>query len=402
MQDALVMRKLVLVAGLAACGGDDSGAAVDAPMDASMISGCPRTPSTPDRARHVVVSRPYDAAGAKAGGYEVLDLSVDGTLTRPGRLFTMGRSLTGTIAFTPDGEVGIAALEDGKLGVFRLDPTGSPTVVHAELAGAFYASRVIIEERGDRALILDSNTRENGGGIYLVTIGCDGTLTEHGLLAAGKLPAGMAFGGSAPAGVPAIVAAAGLLDSPTGDDVHLLDWSDTPRRIVGIDAFGDDLAIVGGTALTHTGETLLVGDVSQFSGVPNRVAVVSIDNGLHPELTAQPTLPVEDPEAIVASPFDDTAIVASAFGDALFVLDAGGPQGTWRVRGEVTYRGAPPQLPGDLATIDRGSLAGRVLVSENVSVRQLAFRPGGVVEDLGSLAFGSGLQNISGAIGITP
>jgi hypothetical protein len=41
-------------------------------------------------------------------------------------------------------------------------------------------------------------------------------------------------------------------------------------------------------------------------------------------------------------------------------------------------------------------------VSENVSVRQLAFRTGGVVEDLGSLAFGSGLQNIGGAIGVTP
>jgi len=396
------MRKLVFLVGFAACGGDDAGTAVDAPVDSSMISGCPRTPAAPDRARHVVVSRPYDAAGAQAGGYEVLDLSVDGTLTRPGRLFTMGRALTGTIAFTPDGEVGIVALENGKLGVFRLDASGAPTVVHSELGGAFYASRVVIEERGDRALILDGNTRDNGGGIYLVTIGCDGTLTEHGMLAAGRLPAGLAFGGSAPQGVPAIVAAADLLDSPAGNDVHLLDWSDTPARVVGVDAFGDDLAIVGGSALTHTGDTFLVGDVSQFSGLPNRVAVVSIDNGLHPELTAHPTVPVEDPEAIAASPFDNTAVVASAFGDALFVLDAGGPQGAWRVRGEVAYRGAPPQLPGDLATIDRGALQGRVLVSENVSVRQLAFRAGGVVEDLGSLAFGSGLHNISGAIGVTP
>jgi len=52
--------------------------------------------------------------------------------------------------------------------------------------------------------------------------------------------------------------------------------------------------------------------------------------------------------------------------------------------------------------VDRGAAQGRVLVSENVSVRQLAFRAGGVVEDLGSLAFGSGVQHISGAIGVTP
>ena len=84
------------------------------------------------------------------------------------------------------------------------------------------------------------------------------------------------------------------------------------------------------------------------------------------------------------------------------MLDDGGPGRAWRVRGEVTYMGASPMLPGDLTMIDRGALRGRVLVSENVSVRQLAFRAGGIVEDLGSLAFGSGLQNISGAIGVTP
>jgi len=43
-----------------------------------------------------------------------------------------------------------------------------------------------------------------------------------------------------------------------------------------------------------------------------------------------------------------------------------------------------------------------VLVSENVSVRQLAFHEDGSVEDVGSLAFGDGLESISGAIGVTP
>jgi hypothetical protein len=64
--------------------------------------------------------------------------------------------------------------------------------------------------------------------------------------------------------------------------------------------------------------------------------------------------------------------------------------------------GVRPELPTDIATIDHGMLRGHVLVSENVSIRHLAFRSDGRVDDLGSLAFGSGLANISGAIGVTP
>jgi hypothetical protein len=47
-------------------------------------------------------------------------------------------------------------------------------------------------------------------------------------------------------------------------------------------------------------------------------------------------------------------------------------------------------------------LRGHLWIAENVSVRHLRFTQAGAVEDLGSLQFGSGLQNISGAIGVTP
>lgn len=395
---AMRMSTLALVA---ACGGSTdapvSPDAGDPDPDASVgPSGCARTAAPADRPRFVVVSHPYDTAGMQAGGFEVLELSQAGLLTRPNRLFTMGRALVGTIAFTPDGEVGLAALDNGKLGVFRLDAAGVPTVVHAEFDGSFYASRVIVEPRGDRALVIDGNTRDNGGGIYLVTIGCDGTLTDHGLLSAARTPGGIAV-----LGTRALVAAGDVLDSASGNDVHLLDWSATPTIATGVDAFGDDEAIIGGTAVTHDGSTFLVGDVSQFSGLPNRVAVVDVTPA--GELVARGVVAVEDPEAIVTSPFGAVAVVASAFGDALFVLDADpNIASAWRRRGEVAYSGARPQLPGDLAMIDRGMLRGHVLVSENVSVRHLVFGTDGSVADLGSLAFGSGLQNISGAIGVTP
>jgi hypothetical protein len=344
-----------------------------------------------DRDRFVAVSHPYDAAGGQAGGYEVLALSQVGALTRPGGKFTMGRAVVGTIAFTPDGEVGLAALDNGKLGVFRLDATGAPTVVHAEFEGSFYASRVIVEPRGDRALVLDGNTRENGGGVYLVTIGCDGAITDHGLLVAAKNPGGVDV-----SGMRALVAS-----SEPGASVQMVDYGGTPAVAASVDAFGDDLAIIGGTALSYDGTVFLVGDVSQFSGVPTRVAVVGVDGGLHASLSPRGTIALEDPAAIAASPFSNVAVVASAFGDALFVLDDDGPTG-WRVRGQVAYTGASPKLPSDLAAIDRGALRGHVLVSENVGVRHLAFGTDGSVTDLGSLAFGSGLDNISGAIGVTP
>jgi hypothetical protein len=43
-----------------------------------------------------------------------------------------------------------------------------------------------------------------------------------------------------------------------------------------------------------------------------------------------------------------------------------------------------------------------VLVSENVSIRHVAFLADGSVVDLGSLKFGEDLDDIGGAIGVQP
>jgi hypothetical protein len=392
---------------LAACGGGggtgddddqpDAPAGADAAPDAA--GGCPRTPAPADRERRVVIGRPYTAGGMPASTWEVLDLAADGTLTRPDprRIFEMGRTTvtSGTMAFTPDGEIGIVAQDDGTLGVFSLAPDGTPMTIHARFDGGFYASRVVIDESGDRAWVVDVNTRENGGGIYGVAINCDGSLTATGLIAPARSPGGVTIIGD-----HALVAARDVVDSQAGDDVHVITWGGTPVAVTGADVFPDDMQIIGGTALTADGGTYLVGDVSGFSSVPNRVAVASVTGTT---LAFEAVLaPIEDPEAIAVSPFGDVAVVASALGDALVVVDAGAPGGAWRVRGEVAYAGGSPQLPGDFAAIDRGTLRGRVLVSENVSIRQLAFRANGDVDDLGSLGFGSGLDQVTGAIGVTP
>jgi hypothetical protein len=367
--------------------GDDVDAAVDGPA-----SACPRTPKAADRTRHIVVAKPYDTAGAKANVFEVIEVSATGQLTRPNRTFTMGRGAFGSIAFTPDGKVGMLAQEGGTLGVFTIDDAGEVTVVHAALEGEVYASRVYADPDGEHAWILDTNWREHGGALYRATIGCDGALSDIMMVAPSRLPSGVAFFEGR-----MLVAAADIGDSMTaGHDVHLFDRAMPPALVAGADAFGDDLQIVAGSALSADGATYFIGDAS--AGGNNRVAIV----GVTPTgMTPLARLPLDDPQGIATSPFGDVAIVTTAIGDAITILDKQGAGATWRIRGPVSTP-SKPLLPGDVASVHAGMLRGRVFVSENVSIRQLAFREDGTVENIGSLAFGSGLENILGAIGITP
>ncbi len=364
----------------------------------STSRGCARTPSPDDGPRRLVISHPFLANGERSNVFEVLDVSPEGALSRPGRQFEMGNAVSGSIQFTPDGEVGLVALDDGKIGVFRLDAAGHPTVVHEGFKGAFDAGRVVMEPGGDSALVIDRNWRERGGGVYRVTIGCDGSLTDQGRILAAKSPGAVTF-----VGQRAVVAAVDAGDLPKSGEpphanVHLVDMSGAPRVTASADIFGYDI-IVGGAAMTSDGRTMLVGDVNGFGDFPNRVAAVDVS-----EARVRPSglMPVENPEAIATSPFGDVAVVASPMADAIQILDRGGPQNGWRVRGPVPYAdGRRPQLPGDLATIDRGRLRGTVFVSENVSVRRLEFQPNGSVVDRGSLELGEDFSSISGAIGVT-
>jgi len=112
---------------------------------------------------------------------------------------------------------------------------------------------------------------------------------------------------------------------------------------------------------------------------------------------------IEDPFAIAASPFDDAAIVVSGFGDAIFILDYK-PTTTPPVslRGELAYTGGKPQVPGALAMVDRGMLQGHVLISDVRGLYQVAFAPGGVVNDIGIFSLGGGTENIVSGVGVQP
>lgn len=375
--------------------GADGSTAGDAATDAA--PGCARTPAAADRTRYIVVSHPFAEGGGSATAWEVLSLSTSGVIATTGTTFEMGRGNEGRVAFTPDGEVGVADQDDGTLGIFTIDEGGAVTVVEAGWNGgdAFYAAGVVMAPDGARVYVLDSQWRENGGGIYAVALGCDGAPTLEGLVAAARLPYELVL-----AGDRALLAAADILDSAAGDDAHLIAWPD-PEVVAGADAFADDEQIVSAAALTADGDYFLIGDNSAFSGLPNRVAVVRVDGDA---LAAVQTLsPVEDPVAIVASPTDDAALVVSGFGDAIFELDYD-PANTaapFTLVGELTYEGAGPQLPGAAVLIERGALAGHVFVAELLGVRALVFESGSVT-DLGVTEIGTGNPAIVGAIGVQP
>jgi hypothetical protein len=397
-----IWRLVLLLA--AACGQDaGDGAAADAGggggADGSSDDaggGCERAPAPADRTRYAVVSHPYDEDSAPANQWEVLSLTADGTLAATGTRFEMGRATGGQVAFTPDGAVGVAVQEDGSLGVFTLSDAGEVEVVETGWRGEMYAGQVVAAPDGRGVYVLDSQWRENGGGVYRLEVDCDGRVSAAGLVAPSRLPYALVF-----AGDRALAAASDILESDPGADVHLVDLA-AGEVLAGADPFPDDEQIVASAALTGDGAYLLVGDNNQFystEGLENRVAVMRLDAG---SLAAAQTIKIEDPVAIIASPFDDGAVVVSGFGDAIFALTRDDRSAQpFALAGELDYQGPAPQLPGAAVAVDRGELRGRVLIAELSGIRQLAFAPGSV-SDLGLLSLGDGIPAITGALGLQP
>jgi len=261
---------------------------------------------------------------------------------------------------------------------------------------------VTIDPVGDVVYVLDSEWRDvgGGGGIYALRIGCDDSLVDAGMAAPAKLPYTMDFVPGRPD--RAVVAAADILDVTTGPDVHLLDWGATPAVLARADAFVDDEQIVSASAVTFDGRYVLVADNAAYSGIPNRVAVVALEGDAL--RTVGMVTPLDDPVALVASPFDDAVLVASGFGDAIEWLgyDPADAVEPFVAMGPLTYVGGGPQLPSAAVQVERGALAGLVLVAEVSGIRRVRFDGSGGVDDLGRTDFGSGLENIVGTLGVQP
>jgi hypothetical protein len=353
---------------------------------------CHEEPAAADRVRHVVISHPYDASAGQSDTYEVLELDTNGALSRPGTTFNMTRATIGGPVFTPDGEVGIAVGDEGALGIFLIDANGDVVVVEPEWgSGHFYASSVTMDPSGSKFWVVDSNWRNNGGGLYEVELACDGTPTLVGLLAEGKQPTSLLLDPADP--TRGIVPARDFHTVTTGANLFEVDLGG-PTVLSSTPVFPDDDAIV--SHAVWSGDLVFVSDNSFFTDGGDRVGIADVTAT---GVVAAEIVEVEDPVWLASSPFDDRVLVVSGYGNGIFVLD--NATGTF-VASEVSYSGAEPELPGTAAVIDRGSLTGHVLVSEVSGVRQLTIASGGDVTDDGRYSLGSGYVNIVGSLGIQP
>jgi hypothetical protein len=361
-------------------------------------AGC-RPPAPADRERAVLISHPYVSVGVEGADHELLWLSAGGLLSRPGIHFELAHAASmGVIAFTPDGELAfVPQPDDSSIGVVRIDEAGELTVLEPRHTGEYYPETIVMDPSGERFYVIDPNTRDNGGGVYSVRVGCDDTLTDEGRLVPAGMPAALSFFPGDPS--RALLAAPDALSSPSDLDAHLLAWGTEPSWLDGDDLFPDNNAWHTAVAIMADGAHALVSD---FYPGTNRVGVARIDGDDLGGLAS--SLPIYDPVDVIASPFGNAALVVSGYGDDVIVLSyhPGDPTEPFVDEGAPAYEGEAPELPGKAALIERGSLAGLVLVSEVSGVRPFLFRSDGSVEDMGRFFLELGYPNMVGAIGVQP
>jgi hypothetical protein len=113
-----------------------------------------------------VVTHPFHGGDGDPKALDVLELSPSGALTITGVSFSMAKSAPAPIAFTPDGEIGLVAQDDGKVGVFRFRHDGRPEIAQDPVGGDFWAASIVMDPSGMRAYALDPDSAAHAGGVY--------------------------------------------------------------------------------------------------------------------------------------------------------------------------------------------------------------------------------------------
>lgn len=380
---------------------EDTAADTVAPDAVSILDGCGRAIRGADDPRVVVFARPYEDSAAKASTFGTGVLAADGTLTLNEETFDLGRATTGTFAFARDGAVAAIHQEDGSVGIIRIDD-GVVTPVTSYTGEALYASGVAEDPTGNGVYILDVNWPNNGGGLFHLSLACDGTPSDERLVIQSKNLRAMAWIDRS-AGI-ALVDSVDFLGGDVIGDVHRLAVSSSQvgTTLESLNAFDAD-PIVTAIAVTPSsvgGNRLaLVSENSAFSGVPNRVVAVRLPDSGEPMTVAQTLRGISDPFNMVLSPDGKTAMILSGDGGNRLIPVALDPSAD-----NPLVEGVPlaSPLPGDAVVIARGALTGHVIVTQVTGLRQVAFAPDGSLVDLGLVEISQTLSGLPGALGVQP
>ena len=324
-------------------------------------------------------------------------MSADGTLSRPGKVLEMAGPTQGIPSFTPDGAVAIVPMgEKAGLASIVFDAQGNAKIATASFApdGKLYADRVVIDETGSRAFVLDSNVDKNGGGIYEVRIACDGTLSLVGKVLASEKAAQLAL----LTGTKGVYAG-GILGK--SEDLHAFELPAAPgdaKATASLSVFGDGKSVASSLTATPDGKYVVVTDTGYEVG--NRLAVVDVGT-----FTTKQRLTVDAPEAFVVSPFGNAMMLVQsdtfdAYVPVTYAPDAPAPLAL----GTKISASKKVELPTRPQVMKNGALKGFVYVVEVSGIRTLRFDGQGKLADAGlfSMDVDKDLLNAPFALGVMP
>ena len=122
-------------------------------------------------------------------------------------------------------------------------------------------------------------------------------------------------------------------------------------------------------------------------------------------MTKRATIATPNPAGVVMSPFGNALLLMNSDGeDALRVVryDAANDVAPFSIGALIALKGGKTELPSIASVVSRGGLKGRILVAENLAVRQLAFAADGTITDVGAKADFVGMTGIVGSLGVQP
>ena len=363
--------------------GDEISSTIETDVQDEHVEGCRAKPREENRERLLIYSTPYNEDISPSDQWSVHRVSTSGEISAETQSLQLGRSSSGEISFTRDSSWAATVTENGHISTFLISADNEIEIQLQDQDLGIYIQSIFIHPSGEYLYALDPNWPENGGGIYRININCQtGELDEPSLLYASKNVVAIEIFQEG------IIIAAREIENIIGY-VYYIDSYD---NITSFDPFDGDEDVILTDLVVDTSNKIYLSENSEFSGVPNRVAIMNWNDGQFNLIEIQEIL---DPVQMLSSPFSSDVTVLSGYGNAIHYLSNGEQY-------EVSYIETSPQLPTSAAQIPNGSLKGEIYITENQGIRKMKFLEGGGIEDLGQGLSTDGLSGITGSIGITP